>query len=86
MGKFRIKVKANARKDEIKIMEDGTVKVFLKVFPKEGKANKYLIKFLAEKMKIPKKQIKIIFGEHSKNKIIQIEGIEKFPPIKRARK
>jgi len=78
MGKFSIKVKPNARKDEIKIMEDGAIKISIKAPPIGGKANKYLIKFISKKIKVPKTGIKIISGEHSKNKVIQIEGVDEF--------
>jgi len=76
MGKFRVKVKPNAKKDRVEIMEDGTVKISIKAPPVEGKANKSLINFISKKFKVPKAKIKIISGKHSRNKIIQIERVD----------
>jgi len=80
MGKFSIKVKPNAKNDKFEFMGDGTIKISIKAPPKEGKANKYLIKFISKRFKIPTTKIKIISGEHSRDKRIQIEGIDRLVP------
>ena len=79
MGKFRVRVKPNAKNDEVSIMGDGTIKISIKAPPKEGKANKYLIKFLSTYTGIHTENIRIISGQHSKNKVIEIKGIGKIP-------
>ena len=50
-------------------------KVYVTVAPEQGKANKKMIDLLAEYFKVSKSQIRIIKGEISRNKIIEIIGI-----------
>lgn len=48
------------------------IKVYLTAVPVEGKANKELIKLLANKLGISKSKIIILKGERDKNKILEI--------------
>jgi len=50
-------------------------KVYVTAPPEDGKANKKVIELLAEYFKVPKSQVRIIKGEISRNKIIEIIGI-----------
>jgi uncharacterized protein YggU (UPF0235/DUF167 family) len=45
---LRVKVKPNSRIDAIEKEQDGSFKVRIKEQPIEGKANKYLVSFLAK--------------------------------------
>ncbi|MEO0118610.1 MAG: DUF167 domain-containing protein [candidate division WOR-3 bacterium] len=68
---IKIQVIPNAKKNEI-VKEKDRLKVYLTAPPIEGKANKVLIEILAEYFNVKKGQIKIIKGEKSKDKIIEI--------------
>lgn len=70
--KINVKVITGAKKQEIK-KEDNGFKIYLKSKPKKGKANKELITLLADYFNIPKNSIKIIKGEFSRNKIIEVK-------------
>lgn len=48
------------------------LKVYLTAVPVDGKANKELIKLLAEELSISKSKISIIKGEKSKEKIMEV--------------
>ncbi|OGH93591.1 MAG: hypothetical protein A2538_05190 [Candidatus Magasanikbacteria bacterium RIFOXYD2_FULL_41_14] len=50
----------------------GTIKVKLTAPPVDGKANEALIELLSKKYQIPKSRIKIISGQKSKNKTLEI--------------
>lgn len=54
-------------------MADGTLKVKLTAPPVDGEANKKLIELLSKEWRIPKSNIKIIKGQTSRNKIVEIE-------------
>ena len=69
---INIKVIPRSKSNSIEKDGDGNYKVKLNAPPVEGKANAALIKFLAEYFKIKKSQIKIIGGEKSRNKIVEI--------------
>lgn len=50
-------------------------KVYVTVAPEQGKANKKMIDLLADYFKVSKSQIRIVKGEISRNKIVEIVGI-----------
>jgi uncharacterized protein (TIGR00251 family) len=50
------------------------IKIKLAATPEKGKANKELIKFISDKIGVPKKNIKIIAGEKSIYKEISIKS------------
>jgi len=66
-----VKVVPNARKNEIK-QEENWWKVYLTAPPEKGKANKLLIELLCLKFKVKRSHIKIVRGEKSRHKIVQI--------------
>lgn len=47
-------------------------KIYVTAPPEDGKANKKVIELLAEYFKVPKSQIRIVKGEISRNKIVEI--------------
>lgn len=50
-------------------------KVYVTVAPEKGKANKKMIELLAQYFKAAKSQIRIVKGEISRNKIVEIIGM-----------
>ena len=73
-------IQPNAKKSEVIGLqgEPPRLKIKLKALPIEGKANKELIKFLSEILKIAKSRISLLRGETSKQKDIFLD-IEKIP-------
>lgn len=73
----QIKIKLLPRSSINQIVETdetGEIKIKIKSPPVDGEANKELIKFLSKEWNIPKSHIKIIKGEKSKHKIIEVES------------
>ncbi|MDP2983031.1 MAG: DUF167 domain-containing protein [Candidatus Latescibacter sp.] len=76
--KMGIRLVPNASRDEVAgITEDGRYKVKVQSPPVEGAANRRLILFLAERLGVSKSRVRIVSGEKSRNKVIEIEGEEK---------
>lgn len=71
----QLKVQPFSSKRYIKYTSDSGVKVYLHSAPENNRANKELIKYLADKLNIAKSDIKIIRGKTSKTKILQLENI-----------
>jgi len=67
----KIKVVPNARKNEV-LGEEGRLKVYVTSPPTGGKANKAVVELLAEFFGIKKGDVKIIKGEKSREKIVEI--------------
>ena len=75
---LKIKVEPRSSKSGIVGPYGDALKVKLTSPPVEGKANKELIDLLSKELKIPKKDIEIISGQSSKNKIVKIIGLSRF--------
>ena len=69
---LEVKVFPNARKPRI-IEEDGLLKVYVNAPAADGKANKAVIKAIAEHMQVRKSAITIIKGLRSRNKTIEVD-------------
>ncbi|MFA4859011.1 MAG: DUF167 domain-containing protein [Candidatus Margulisiibacteriota bacterium] len=69
--RLNLRVIPNAKQNKI-IEENGRYKVYLTAPAIEGRANAALIDFLAEHFKVKRRQVKIIHGEKSRDKLIEI--------------
>lgn len=72
---FAVRVQPRASKSEVAGELDGALKVRLAAPPVDGEANEELIRFLARLFDTPRRQIAIISGQTSKNKLVRISGI-----------
>jgi hypothetical protein len=71
---IHVKVVAGARRNEVK-EERTALKVYVTAPAIEGKANKAVLELLAEYFGCKKSQVRIIKGERSKDKSVQIQHI-----------
>lgn len=65
-----------ARNQIYDILDDGTIKIRLTAPPVEGKANKELIKFLADILEVPASSIEIIAGQSGHDKLLSIFNLD----------
>ena len=72
MTKICLKVKPGARKNQVIKKEDGSFAVSVTAPPEKGKANKAVIRLLADYFGIAKSKIRVISGATSKNKIAEV--------------
>lgn len=73
--RFEVKVQPRSAKNMIAGEQAGRLKLKITAPPVEGEANKMLIHFLAQYLKLPKRNITIIKGDTSTHKLIEIQGI-----------
>jgi uncharacterized protein (TIGR00251 family) len=69
---LKVQVKPNSKQQKIQAQADGSLTIYLKSPPVDGKANQELIKLLAKHYKIPKSTIVIKSGLSSRNKFIEL--------------
>lgn len=69
---IKVKVKPNAKKEEIKQIEKDYYEIRVTVVPEKGKANKKVIEILSKQFKVPKSNIRLVKGETSREKIFEI--------------
>ncbi len=68
-----------ASKDEFAGLHGESVKIRIKAPPVDGKANAYLIGFLAKQFGVAKRDITILSGELSREKKVRIDHPDKIP-------
>ena len=72
---FLVRVQPRASKDEIVGEMGGALKVRLRAPAIEGRANEALVEFLAQLLKTPRAAVRILSGERSRTKRIEIRGV-----------
>jgi uncharacterized protein (TIGR00251 family) len=72
---FEVKLKPRAKKDSVKLGDQGILEVTVTSPPIDNKANEHLIRLLADTLRLPKSSIQIIRGGHSKNKAVAITSL-----------
>ena len=72
---FSVRVQPGASKDEISGEMAGALKVRLRAAAVEDRANEALVEFLAQLLKTPKSAVRILSGERSRTKRIEIRGV-----------
>ena len=73
--RLNVHVQPRAARSEIVGLHGDALKVRLTSPPVEGAANDALVKFLAETFAVGRRAVRILAGEHSRSKIVEIEGI-----------
>lgn len=66
-------IQPGASRSEVTGLHGDRLKVKIKAPPRDGEANKALIEFFADLLKIPKSKIELIQGESSRQKILLVE-------------
>ena len=72
MQKVKLRVIPRARQNKIDVDENGTYRIHITATPVDGAANAAVIKMVADYYDVPKSHIKIIRGETSRDKVIEI--------------
>ena len=72
---FQVRVQPRASRDEIAGVFAGALKVRLQAPAVEDRANAALCEYLAELLKTPKSAVRILGGERSRVKRIEIRGV-----------
>jgi uncharacterized protein len=72
---FRVRVQPRASSDEVGGDWGGALKVRLVAPPVDDRANDALCKILAARLNVPAAAVKILGGEHSRLKRVQVRGV-----------
>lgn len=76
MARIEVKVHPRAKRTAFAGRLGGAYKLHLAAPPVDGKANGECIRFLAELARVPRSRVRIVRGETSRTKVIEIEGID----------
>ena len=70
-----VRAQPGARRNELRGVQDGMLKVCVTQSPEKGKANKAIVELLSKKLKLKKSQIELVSGETSHQKRFVIRGL-----------
>ena len=73
---FRVRVVPRASRSEIVGEHDGALRVRIAAPPVEGAANDELVRLLAGKLEVSRRDIEITAGQSSKLKTVKIVGLQ----------
>ena len=80
--RLSIKVQPRARRSRVAGKLGNEWKLEITAPPVDGKANRAVIEFFAGALGLPRSAVRIVAGERSPHKVVEIEGVpEKFPPL-----
>jgi uncharacterized protein (TIGR00251 family) len=71
--KLKVVIQPNSKNNAVVGFQAEALKIKIKSPPVDGEANKTLIKFLSEELRIPQKNIHLLHGKTGKNKLIEID-------------
>ncbi|MBN2379165.1 DUF167 domain-containing protein [candidate division WOR-3 bacterium] len=73
MLKVEVKVVPRSSRQRVEALEEGKLKVWVHSPPEKGRANQEVQELLAEHFSLPRRKIKLIKGEHSRNKTFELD-------------
>ena len=76
MARIAVKVHPRARRTGVAGRFGDAWKLDLAAPPVDGKANEECVRFFAELAGVPRSRVRIVTGAGSRNKLIEIEGLE----------
>lgn len=76
MPHLSLRVKPNSKIDQFAYDEAGQLTVKIKAPAQNGKANEYLVKFLAKTFGLPKSAVRLVTGFTNPHKKLEIDATE----------
>lgn len=67
-------IQPGAKKTEFSGMHGDALKIRLAAPPVDGKANEALIRFIADRLNLPKSAVNLKSGQISRHKVLEVEG------------
>lgn len=74
--RFRVKVQARARREEIAGAHAGMLRLRVTAPALQGRANEAVIQLLAGELRVSRSSIKIVAGERSPQKVVEVAGVD----------
>ena len=73
--RFAVRVQPRASRSEVAGLHGDALKVRLQAPPVDGAANAALVGFIAESLGVPRRAVRIVAGETSRSKVVEVDDI-----------
>lgn len=74
--RLRIRVVPRASLTEVAGMQGDMVRIRLAAVPVDGAANEALVRFLVDRLSVPRSAVRLISGQASRSKVVLVYGAE----------
>lgn len=72
--RFDVRVQPRASRNEFAGVQNGVLRVRLTAPPVDGAANEALVDFIADELGLARRQVRIVSGFGSRNKIVEVDA------------
>lgn len=76
MARVTVKVHARAKRTAVAGRLGDAYKLDVAAPPVEGRANEECVRFFAELAGVPRAKVRIVSGQTSRTKVVEVEGLE----------
>jgi uncharacterized protein (TIGR00251 family) len=73
--RFAVHVQPRASRSEVAGIHGNALKVRLQAPPVDGAANAALVEFLAESVGVPRRAVRVVAGETSRSKVVEVDDL-----------
>ena len=73
--RFRVRLQPRASRNEIVGVLDGALRIRLHAPPVDGAANEALVAFLADRLSVSRRDVRIVTGAANRSKTIEVDGV-----------
>lgn len=74
-ARIAVRLAPRASRDTIGAMIAGELVVRVTAPPLDGRANEALTRLLAKRLHVGRRSVKIVSGQHSRRKVVQVDGM-----------
>lgn len=71
-----VRLQPRAARDEVAGERDGRLLIRVKAPPVDGRANEALIALIAKRAGVPKRDVELIRGHASRDKVVRVSGLD----------
>jgi len=76
---FAVRVTPRAKQNKVQPQADGSLKVHVTAPPEDGRANEAVVEVIAQWLGVKRRDVGIIRGATSRNKVVRVTGVPKAP-------
>lgn len=74
--RFRLRVAPGARRDALVGVHGDALKLAVRAVPEKGRANDAVLRMLADALGVPARQVTLVAGGASRDKVVAVRGLE----------
>lgn len=74
MGRIDVRVSPKNSRNAVEL-KNGVIKVYVTAPPVDGEANEAVCKLVAARLGVPKTNVRVVRGDTSKTKTLEVEGL-----------